>query len=127
MTILRLGVALWLASACATFGQGAETGQGIGAVLRTLDKVTGAVLDVEMAVGQTVAYGTLEVTLAECRFPTANPAGDAFAKLDIIETRGPEQIFDGWMVASSPALMALDHARYDVWVLRCLSTASEDG
>ena len=28
-------------------------------------------------------------------------------------------LFDGWMVASSPALSALDDARYDVWVLGC--------
>jgi len=27
--------------------------------------------------------------------------------------------FDGWMIASAPALNALDHARYDVWVMRC--------
>ena len=25
------------------------------------------------------------------------------------------------MVTSSPALSALDHARYDVWVLRCVT------
>ncbi|MGB0800115.1 MAG: DUF2155 domain-containing protein, partial [Planktomarina sp.] len=25
----------------------------------------------------------------------------------------------GWMVASSPALNALEHPRYDIWVLRC--------
>ena len=31
-------------------------------------------------------------------------------------------LFDGWMIASSPALSALDHPRYDVWVLRCSST-----
>ena len=30
-------------------------------------------------------------------------------------------VFAGWMVASSPALSALDHARYDVWVLRCVT------
>ena len=28
-------------------------------------------------------------------------------------------LFDGWMVASSPALSALDDARYDVWVMAC--------
>jgi hypothetical protein len=27
------------------------------------------------------------------------------------------------MVASSPALSALEHPRYDVWVLRCSSTS----
>ena len=27
--------------------------------------------------------------------------------------------FSGWMFASSPALSALDHPRYDVWVVSC--------
>lgn len=104
--------------------QGVVTAQGVGALLRTLDKVSGQVVDVEMAVGQTMAYGTLQVTLRECRYPAANPAGDAFAHLVVIETRGPSQIFEGWMIASSPALMALDHARYDVWALRCVGLPS---
>jgi hypothetical protein len=30
-------------------------------------------------------------------------------------------VFSGWMIADSPALSALDHARYDVWILRCLT------
>jgi hypothetical protein len=28
-------------------------------------------------------------------------------------------VFSGWMIASSPALSAMDHPRYDVWILRC--------
>ena len=36
-------------------------------------------------------------------------------------------IFEGWMIAASPALNALDHARYDVWVLRCTTSSSGDG
>ncbi|MEZ5716636.1 MAG: DUF2155 domain-containing protein [Paracoccaceae bacterium] len=32
-----------------------------------------------------------------------------------------DPIFTGWMVASSPALNAMDHRRYDVWVLRCIT------
>ena len=30
--------------------------------------------------------------------------------------------FAGWMIADSPALNALDHPRYDVWVLRCITS-----
>jgi hypothetical protein len=28
-------------------------------------------------------------------------------------------VFQGWLIGSAPALHALDHPRYDVWVLRC--------
>jgi hypothetical protein len=92
---------------------------GTGAVLRTLDRVSGNVIDVEMSSGQTMAYGLLQITLTECRYPVDNPTGDAFAHLVVVDSRTEQDIFQGWMIASSPALMALDHPRYDVWVLRC--------
>jgi len=90
-----------------------------GAVLRGLDRMSGALVDLDMSNGQTQEFGRLEVTLNECRYPAGNPAGDAFAYLVIREAGAARPVFEGWMIASSPALNALDHARYDVWVLRC--------
>jgi hypothetical protein len=90
-------------------------------VLRTLDRVSGEVIDVEMAVGQTMAYGPLQVTLHECRYPEANPSGDAFGLIRVVDAQALQELFAGWMVASSPALNALEHRRYDVWLLRCLT------
>lgn len=101
----------------------ARTGTGTGAVLRTLDKTTGEVIDVEMASGQTMAYGPLQVTLQECRYPAANPSGDAFGLLRIVDVREVREVFAGWMIASSPALSALEERRYDVWLLRCITSA----
>ncbi|MEM8579848.1 MAG: DUF2155 domain-containing protein, partial [Pseudomonadota bacterium] len=37
----------------------------------------------------------------------------------ISDPRYSQTLFEGWMLASSPALMALDHPRYDVWVTAC--------
>lgn len=93
---------------------------GPGASIRLLDKVSGQLEDVDMFSGQIARLGTLDIRLQECRYPTGNPAGDAWAYL-VISERGEEEteVFKGWMVASSPALNALDHPRYDVWVLRC--------
>lgn len=102
-------------------GSAVRTGAGTGAVLRTLDKVSGEVVDVEMATGQTMAYGPLQVTLHECRFPANNRSGDAFGLIQVVDARQVKELFAGWMVASSPALNALEHPRYDVWVLRCLT------
>lgn len=93
-----------------------------GAVLRGLDKVSGQVSDIELLNGQTAAFGRLQITLAECRFPTGNRSGDAYAFLVIRADDVEAPVFEGWMIASSPALNALDNARYDVWVLRCTST-----
>ena len=88
-----------------------------GAVLRGLDKVSGQTRDIPVTRGQPATFERLQITLVACRYPANNPAGEAFAFVEIAD-RGV-QVFRGWMVASAPALNALDHARYDVWVLSC--------
>ena len=90
-----------------------------GAVIRLLDKVSGQLEDVEMLSGQIARLGGLDIKLSECRYPSGNPSGDAWAYLTIEDRQEGADIFKGWMVASSPALNPLDHPRYDVWVLRC--------
>jgi hypothetical protein len=98
-----------------------ETAQAGRAILRALDKTLGRPTDVDMAVGETVMFGRIAIRLVECRFPADDPSSDAFAHLEILDVQG-RSLFDGWMIASSPALSALEHARYDVWVLRCTET-----
>ena len=92
---------------------------GNGVSLKGLDKVSGEVLDLDLRVGETAPVGRLEVTVGECRYPEDNPTGEGYAWLTITDTGRETVVFDGWMVASSPALNALDHPRYDVWVIRC--------
>ena len=90
-----------------------------GAILRALDKYTGAVVDIDMRAGTLQRFGRIELVLTECRYPAGNPAGDAFAGLQVREIGADSPVFSGWMVASSPALNPMEHPRYDVWVLRC--------
>lgn len=89
------------------------------AKLRILDKLTGQVADVELGRGQTAQYGRLTVLMDDCRYDAENPAAEAFAHVTILDSSRADPMFNGWMSASSPALSALDHPRYDVWVLRC--------
>jgi hypothetical protein len=100
----------------------AEVAGAPGALLRGLDKVSGEVTDMDLAVGEAARLGRLTVTLGDCRYPVDDPSGNAFAYLTIEAEGLPEPAFRGWMVASSPALSALDHPRYDVWVMRCRSS-----
>lgn len=92
---------------------------GTGAVIRWLDKVSGDVREIELGFGERQTLGRIEIELEDCRFPVNNPTGDAYAWLDIRTEGRDEADFSGWMLASSPALSALDHPRYDVWVIRC--------
>lgn len=89
------------------------------AKLRALDTLTGVVQDLDIEVGQTHSYERLMITVKECRYPKDNPSSDAFAYLIIQDIRESAPRFDAWMIASSPALSALEHPRYDVWLLRC--------
>ena len=90
-----------------------------GGTVRFLDKVTGQVANLSLSRGQSINQGRLTVQLDECRFPKDNPAADAQAHLTILDTAAAQPLFSGWMLASSPALSAMDHPRYDVWVLSC--------
>jgi hypothetical protein len=75
-----------------------------------------------------IKFGALEIIARTCdkRPPEETPESAAF--LDIWEVRPGEpatSIFRGWMFASSPALNALEHPVYDVWVLDCVNSASD--
>jgi hypothetical protein len=108
------------ASASASAAQEASTASG--AVVRALDKIDGIHEDITIVSGQSATFGDMTIELAECRYPAGNPSGDAFAYL-IIREKGKEgAVYTGWMIASSPALNALDNARYDIWALRCTTS-----
>lgn len=98
---------------------GIEAVRGSGALLRGLDKVTGRTTDIALDLGEARRFGRLEVRLGECRYPAGNPASDAYAQLIITDLVRKQALFSGWMIASSPALSALDDARYDIWVVSC--------
>ena len=92
---------------------------GTGAELRGLDKITGEAIDMTLATGESAALGKLEVTLRECRYPAEDAAGDAYAFVRVRDPQDGAPVFEGWMLASSPALNAMEHPRYDIWVSRC--------
>ena len=100
--------------------QQAETAPG--GTVRVLDKITGEVTDLELANGEAARVGHLSIALGECRYPAGNPAGDAWEWLTIFYQAVPDPVFQGWMIASAPALNAMDHPRYDVWALRCTTS-----
>ena len=113
--------AAFLAAILAMPASAQEVARANGALLRGLDKISGRTLDMPILVGEAVRYGRLEVRLGECRYPEGDPSSDAFAQLTITDTTQNVTLFSGWMIASSPALSALDDARYDVWVISCQS------
>ena len=105
----------------------AENLKGTAVVLRTLDKVTATTKDYTVRVGDKLNYGSLTVNVRHCekRPPEDIPETYAFLQIDDRKLDGKgksgeiERVFSGWMLASKPAVSALDHGVYDVWVLDC--------
>ena len=96
------------------------------AVLRGLDKVTARISTFDAPIDQTIRFGTLEIRVRRChkRPPEEPPEVSAFVEIaDRREGAGSVSLFNGWMFASSPALSALEHPVYDVWVIDCRISA----
>jgi hypothetical protein len=101
---------------------------GTAAQMQGLDKVTARISTFEVPLDTVVRFGTLELVVRRCvkRPPEESPESAAF--VEIREQRAaeaPRELFRGWMFASSPALSALEHPVYDVWVVDCLNVKSE--
>ena len=97
------------------------------AVLQGLDKITARVSKVTIGVDDIGTYGTLRITVRACRKrpPTETPESAAYLEItDQKPGESPVALFSGWMFASSPALNALEHPVYDVWVLDCSNASS---
>jgi len=92
------------------------------AVLRGLDKVTGRAIDINAPAGVPVRFGTLTLTMRTCYTvpPEEPPETSAFLQIDeTLPGAASKRMFSGWMFASTPALNALEHPTYDVWVITC--------
>jgi hypothetical protein len=106
----------------ALMGDPAQAIQMQGAVLQGLDKITARISTIDIAVGQTVSFGSLQITLQACDKHPPEETPESAAFLQVVEQKpgeAPVTRFSGWMFASSPALSAMEHPVYDLWVLDC--------
>jgi hypothetical protein len=92
------------------------------ALFAGLDKITGRIISFEVALNETVQFGSLQITPRACfnRPPTEAPRTDAFAEVDEVEAdKSLKRIFAGWMFADSPGLHGIEHPVYDIWLTEC--------
>ena len=100
------------------------------AVLQGLDKVTARISTLDAPINESIRFGTLAIVVRHCRKTPPEEPPETTAVLEIDDIRrgqAPIRLFSGWMFASSPALSALEHPVYDVWVIGCRRRSTSDG
>jgi hypothetical protein len=92
------------------------------AVFAGLDKITGRTIAFEAATGETVQFGSLQITERACyaRPATEAPQTTTFIEVDEVDANNNyKRIFSGWMFAASPGLHGIEHPIYDIWLTDC--------
>jgi len=100
----------------------AETVANPVVVFAGLDKITGRIINFDVYIDETVQFGALQITPKACYTRPANETQrtTVFVEVDQVSLKQTlSRIFTGWMFADSPALNAIDHAVYDIWLVDC--------
>jgi hypothetical protein len=89
--------------------------------LNILDKVTARTSVLNLPINQEVRLKNLVLTMRSCKTapPEEEPETTMFLEISEDKDGLVENIFMGWMFASSPGIHALEHPIYDVWPLSC--------
>ena len=94
-------------------------------MLKALNKVSAQVAQFEVPVDELLVFGTLRVVVRSClqQDPEEGPERMAYIEIDDYKPRvqRTEPVFRGWMLATSPAVSALDHPVYDLWLEDCVN------
>jgi len=120
--LLRFGAVLVALLALGAAPALAQTISNPIAAFSGLDKITGRITNFDVYIDETVQFGALQITPRACytRPPTETQRTSVFVEVDQVSLKGSvTRIFTGWMFADSPALNAIDHAVYDIWLLDC--------
>ena len=95
------------------------------AQMQAMDKITGRVSVIDVPVNSEVAFGSFSIVVRACKTTPPEETPENYAFVDVADSSfGKMQfnIFKGWMMSSSPALNAVEHPIYDVWLLKCIDT-----
>ena len=93
--------------------------------MQAMDKITGRVNVIEVPVGGEVKFGSFSVVVRSCKTRSEDEIPENFAFVDVTDKSFDKEefnIFKGWMFSSSPAINAIEHPIYDVWLLKCINT-----
>ena len=88
------------------------------AVLRVMNKDAGKVQEIKIPVGDEVQFEKLYINVRACKQTDSFEAEDFWGFIEIAEVN-KGQIFSNWMSRNEPGQNPLQHADYDVWMVKC--------
>ena len=97
--------------------------------MQAMDKITGRVSEIDVPVNGLVNFGTFSILVRRCvsKSPEETPENTAFVDIvDNYQSENPINVFKGWMFSSTPALNAVEHPIYDIWLLNCYNRKNEN-
>lgn len=88
------------------------------AVVRIMNKAAGKSQEMKLPVGQTTKFEKLNITVRTCK--QSDPfAAEEFYMFAQVSASDAGLIFSGWMSRNEPGDNPLQHADYDLWLVRC--------
>lgn len=125
MDLQKINKILYTTALCAilhiTHSQAANVETNI-ARMQAMDKITGRVSEIDIPVNGSATFGSFSIVVRKCLTHTPEETPENIAFVDVVDNYGTNKqinIFKGWMHSSSPALNAVEHPIYDVWLLNC--------
>lgn len=97
------------------------------AKIQILDKTTAKSNEIEIKVGEITEYNNIVIEIKKCWRSAPDKKPDSKILMKILEKNPSDpdnqdlrnQIFYGWMIASSPSISGLEHPVYDIVALNC--------
>ncbi|MBO7509504.1 MAG: DUF2155 domain-containing protein [Alphaproteobacteria bacterium] len=88
------------------------------AVLRVMNKAAGKVTQMNVAVGNTVEFEKIGITVRACKQSDPFDAENFYAFVEIARPDGA-MVFSNWMNRNNPGANPVQDADYDVWLVKC--------
>ena len=90
--------------------------------LQVLDKITARIFNLEILVGESTKFDSLEIKIYHCKKRPPEEIPEDFVLMEVIDEISPNnfnRVYRGWMLSSSPSVTPFEHPTYDLWVNDC--------
>lgn len=90
---------------------------------KLLDKISNELIEKTIPVNGFGMIGTLNIKVYSCLKEPPDEIPEDYVLIDVQDTFFEDQksIFRGWMISSSPDIVSLEHAIYDLMLLGCIN------